>query len=648
MPNKQRKAAKAASKAVKAAKNPQGELYKMRHSCEHVLHQAIFRLYGQNNLKAAMGPATDEGFYFDADLKKIKISEADFPKIEAEMAKIVKENMPICKKILTLAEARKLFKDNPYKQEWLDGIKAKRQKPTVYWTGKEFVDLCAGPHVKSTGKIGAFKLLSIAGAYWHGSEKNKMLTRIYGTCFPTQKELEAYLLQQQEAEKRDHRKIGKELDFFSTNGLTGPGLILWHPKLAIIRKIVEDFWREEHIKRNYQLVFTPHIASMDMFVKTRHYTKYINSMFPAMLHQNIEGDSRTEYTADEQLKPMNCPNHVQVFKTRPRSYRELPFRMGELGTVYRYERAGVLHGMTRVRGFTQDDSHIFCTPDQVISEVRDIIKLTRFFYEDIFGFKDYQAYLSTRPEKYLGTLKMWDFAQKSLAKAMELEGINFKIDEGQGVFYGPKIDSKVKDSLGREWQLGTIQFDFNLPTYSESSAQDIEDFWAMKTFREKFKTKEKLAKYIKSMGRGLDVTYIDKDGKTKPVMMVHRVILGSLERFFGILIEHYAGAFPIWLSPIQVKVIPITDKHIEYADWVKNELIKQNIRIEVDSRQETTSAKIRDGELQKIPYLLVVGDREAQAKNISVRQRGKGNLGTADLADFITKIKKEIEEKTIN
>lgn len=627
----------------KPAQKEKDELWTIRHSCEHVLTQAILRLWP--GIKMAMGPATEDGFYFDFDSGAVKISEADFPKIEIEMAKIIKDNLPIRKKILTIAEGRKLFKGNEYKQEWLDGIKAKKQKPTVYWTGKEFVDLCAGPHVKSTREIGAFKLLSIAGAYWHGSEKNKMLTRIYGTCFATKKELEGYLLQQQEAEKRDHRKLGKELDLFSMNELTGPGLILWHPKLATVRKIVEDFWREEHIKRGYQLVFTPHIASMDMFVKTRHYTKYINSMFPAMLHQNIEGESRDEYTADEQLKPMNCPNHVQVFKVKPRSYRELPFRMGELGTVYRYERAGVLHGMTRVRGFTQDDSHIFCTPDQVISEVRDIVKLTRFFYEDIFGFKDYQAYLSTRPEKYLGTLEMWDFAQKSLAKAMELEGINFKIDEGQGVFYGPKIDSKVKDSLGREWQLGTIQFDFNLPTYSESSAKDVEDFWAMKTFREKFKTKEKLTKYIKSMGRGLNVTYVDKDGKAKPVMMVHRVILGSLERFFGILIEHYAGAFPVWLSPVQAWVIPIALRHIPSAQKVFKALQEEGLRVEFKDENETVGKKIREGELQKIPYLLIMGDREEQSETVSLRQRKKGDLGAVKLAEFIARIKKEIEQK---
>jgi threonyl-tRNA synthetase len=634
---------KVLEKKLQQKSESEQKLWALRHSAEHVLHTAMQNLYPE--LKKAMGPATDEGFYFDSDIKE-KVNGEDFPKIEKEMQRIIDENLPIVQQFITPKEAKKIFADNQYKLEWVDEIEKRKEKVSIFKIGDIDLDLCSGPHAKSTGEIKAFKLLKVAGAYWHGDEKNKMLTRIYGTAFPTQKELDDYLTLLAEAEKRDHRKIGAELDFYSTSPLTGPGLILWHPKLATVRNIVEDFWRNEHVERGYQLVFTPHIAGMDMFVKTRHYTKYIDFMFPAMLHQNIEGESKSDYTTDEQLKPMNCPNHVQVFKARHRSYKELPFRMGELGTVYRYERAGVLHGMTRVRGFTQDDSHIFCTPDQVIDEVREVIRLTRYFYEQIFGFRDYQAYLSTRPEKYLGTPEMWEFAQDSLKKAMELEKIDYKIDEGAGVFYGPKIDSKVKDSLGREWQLGTIQFDFNLPTYSESSEKDIEDFWALKTFRDKFKTKPQLAKYIKRMGRGLDVKYIDKDGKEKPVMMIHRVILGSLERFFGILIEHYGGAFPLWLAPVQAMIIPISEKHLEYANSLKKTLIEANIRIEVDDRQETMQAKIRDAQLQKIPYMLIIGDREVDSKQVSVRLRTGEDLGAMTLGALIGKLKEAIDTKS--
>jgi len=631
------------------------QLWALRHTAEHILMQAMDRLWPGKVIKA-MGPATDDGFYFDFDPSPpaggsgqapLKISEADFPKMEKEMQKIIAADLPIVKKEVSAEEAKKLFKGNLYKMEWLDEIEKRGEKATIYYTGEKFVDLCAGPHAESTGKVKAFKLLSVAGAYWHGDEKNKMLTRIYGTAFPAKKELDEYLHLIEEVKKRDHRRLGKDLDLYSINPLTGPGLILWHPKLAASRNAMEQFWREEHIKRNYKLVYTPHIASMDMFVKTRHYTKYINSMFPVMLHQNIEGESKSDYTADEQLKPMNCPNHVQIFKAHPRSYRELPLRIGELGTVYRYEMAGVLHGLTRVRGFTQDDSHIFCTPEQVIDEVREVIKLTRYFYEDIFGFNEYQAYLSTRPEKYLGTVKVWEEAQNLLKEAMELEHIAYKIDEGAGVFYGPKIDSKVKDSLNREWQLGTIQFDFNLPTYSESSEKDIDDFWALKTFKDKFKTRENLAKYIKQMGRGLDAKYIDKDGKVKPTVMIHRVVLGSLERFYGILIEHFAGAFPVWLSPVQVVVLPITDKQIEYARKVYQTLFDEEIRVELDDSNNTLSYRIRNAELQKAPYILVVGEKEAQSGMVMVRKRGQKEQKLMKVEEFVKAVREKIEKRSL-
>lgn len=620
------------------------KMWALRHTAEHVLHTALQNLYPK--MKKAMGPATDDGYYHDFDLDE-KVTEADFPKIEKEMQRIIDLDLPMIQEFVGEKKAEEIFKKNPYKMEWVDQISKRGEKFSIYKIGDIDLDLCSGPHVKSTGEVKAFKLLKVAGAYWHGDEKNKMLQRVYGTAFYSKQDLETYLKQTEEAEKRDHRKLGKDLDLFSISPLTGPGLILWHPKLAIVRDIVERFWKEEHYKRGYQLVYTPHIASMDMFVKTRHYIKYINSMFPAMLHQNIEGESKDDYTADEQLKPMNCPNHVQVYKANPRSYKELPLRIGELGTVYRYEKAGVLHGMTRVRGFTQDDSHIFCTPEQVIDEVREVLKLTRYFYEEIFGFKDYQAYLATRPEKYLGTLEMWEFAQNSLKKAMELEGINYKIDEGEGVFYGPKIDSKVKDSMGREWQLGTVQFDFNLPTFSESSDKDVDDFWELKTFKDKFKTKDNLAKYIKQMGRGLDVKYIDNTGKEQNAMMIHRVILGSLERFFGILIEHYAGAFPIWLSPVQIQLLPIADRHLDYAKEVEDELKEAGIRVELDERSEKLGAKIRDAQMQKVPYMIILGDKEVEAKKVAVRKRDGSDLGSLPLDEFIKNLRIEIVAKTI-
>ena len=631
-----------------ASQHNDDNLYKIRHSAEHILSQAVENLYPDKTIRV-MGPATDDGFYMDIEtVDDFKLSDSNFPEIEAEMQKIIKSNLPIIRKEITMEEACDLFTNNPYKIEWLDSIKDRGEIITIYSTGNQYTDLCAGPHVNYTSKIKAFKLLSIAGAYWHGDEKNKMLTRIYGTAFENKDDLETHLNNLEEIKKRDHRKLGKELDLYSTNQLTGAGLILWHPKLATSRNVLETFWREEHIRRGYQLVFTPHIAGMDMFVKTRHYTKYINSMFPVMLHQNIEGESKNDYTTDEQLKPMNCPNHVQVFKSSPRSYRELPFRMGELGTVYRYEKAGVLHGMTRVRGFTQDDSHIFCTPEQAINEVQEIIKLTKYIYEDIFGFQKFQAYLSTRPEKYLGSVDMWEFAQNSLIKAMESEKLKYKVDEGGGAFYGPKIDFKIKDSIGREWQMGTIQFDFNLPTYSESSEKDVDDFWELKTFKDKYKTKKNLAKYIKQMGRGLDAKFVDKDGKEKPVVMIHRVVLGSLERFFGVIIEHFAGAFPTWLSPVQVKLIPITDAQHEFANKVLADLKAGGIRVEIDDRPEKMQAKIRDAQMQKIPYMLIIGAREVKANTVAVRQRDGQDLGAIPISEFITKIKEQVTKKSLN
>jgi len=617
----------------------------LRHSCAHLLAHSVKLLYpGALN---AIGPAIENGFYQDFDMGKWKISEEELPKIEAKMRQILPTWEKFTFNEVSLAEAKRVFRDNKYKVEMATEF-AKGGKKLMTNNPGDFLDLCKMGHVENPSKeLTHFKLLSVAGAYWRGSEKNKMLTRIYGTCWPTEKELNDYLKQLEESKKRDHRKLGKELDLFSINQLTGPGLILWHPKLSTVRNIVESYWKKEHSNENYKLVYTPHIASMDMFVTSRHYNKYINSMFPAMLHQYIEGESAPDYLVDEQLKPMNCPNHIQIYKDRPRSYRELPFRMGELGTVYRYERAGTLHGMIRVRGFTQDDSHIFCTPGQVIDEVRGVIKLTRKMYE-VFGFTDYQVYIATRPEKYLGTLEMWNFAENSLKKAAELESLSYKIDEGEGVFYGPKIDSKVKDSLGREWQLGTIQFDFNQPSYAESTKEDLEEFWAMKTFKDKFKTKENLWKYLKNLGRGFDVQYVDKKGEKKQAVMIHRTILGSMERFFGVLIEHFAGAFPIWLAPVQAKVLPITDRNLRYAQDVYKKLGNRGIRTELDDRNETLQSKIRDAEKEKVPYMLIVGDKEESKNQVAVRLRNGKDLGQYSLAEAISEIKIKIEDKIVD
>lgn len=614
----------------------------LRHSCAHLLAAAVMELWPKT--KRTIGPAIENGFYYDFDFGNIKISESDFPKIESKMHEIVKSWKSFEKIEVNKDEAVNKYGDNQYKKELIDELTINHQPLTIYRSGS-FDDLCRGGHIENPSKeLQNFKLLKIAGAYWRGSEKNKMLTRIYGTVFPTKQELDEYLAQAEQAKKRDHRILGHELDLFSTNPLTGQGLILWHPKLARTRNILEQYWRDEHYRRGYQLVFTPHISSMDMFVKSRHLTKYINSMFPVMLHEFIEGESAPDYRNEEVLKPMNCPNHIQIFKSRPRSYRELPLRIGELGTVYRYERAGVLHGMTRVRGFTQDDSHIFCTSDQVISEVRGVLQLMKDVYA-MLGFKDYQAYIATRPIKYLGSLEMWDFAEKSLKEAATAEGFDYKIDEGEGVFYGPKIDMKVKDSLGREWQLGTVQFDFNQPASAETTEEEIDEFWSLKTFKKLFKTKTEAAKYLKKLGRGFNVTYIDNDGKEKQCVMIHRVIFGSMERFFGILIEHFGGAFPTWLAPVQAIILPITDKQLDYANKILGQLKEANIRVELDDRSEPLGSRIRDAQMQKIPYMLIVGDKEVKANTVSERGRSGKDFGQHPLDEFITNIRKEIDEK---
>lgn len=555
---------------------------------------AVLKLFP--GTKLGIGPAIEEGFYYDFDLPK-SISELDLEKINTSMIRIIEADLPFKKKEISIKEAKKIFKNQLYKLELIDDLaKEGAKKVSIYKTG-DFVDLCIGPHVTSTGKIGPFKLLSIAGAYWRGSEVNPMLTRIYGTCFPTQKKLADYLKKIKQAKEQDHKKLGKELDFYSINEEIGGGFILWHPKLAIVRSEIEKFWKELHQKEGYQYVYTPHIGKKSLWEKSGHWKFYRDLMYSPM---DIEG---TEYL----IKPMNCPFHVHIYKSQMRSYKDLPIRYCELGTVYRYEPSGVLHGLTRVRGFTQDDSHIFCQPDQLEDELMRVLNLTKKIY-GVFGFKDFYSYLSTRPKKSMGSDEIWEKATRALNGALKKTKLSYKVDPGAGVFYGPKIDLKVKDSLGREWQLLTNQVDFNFP--------------------EKF-----------------DLIYIGKDGKQHRPVMVHRAILGSLERFMGILIEHYGGAFPVWLAPVQATIIPITDRHVDYANKVAQKLKEENIRIEVDDRNTTASAKIRDAELQKIPYILVVGDKEIKGKSVNVRVRGEKVLGPMPLNKFTALIIQDIDKK---
>lgn len=571
------------------------QLEKMRHSCSHVLAAAVLKLYPK--AKLGIGPAIENGFYYDFDFGQKKITEKDLEKISQEMKKIIKAKTPFKKEEVLIKKAKEIFKNQPFKLELIkDLAKEKIKKVSLYQTGG-FVDLCAGPHLADTSQIGSFKLLSLAGAYWRGSETNPMLTRIYGTCFTTQKELDNYLKELTEAKERDHRKLGSQLDLFSINNQIGAGLPLWHPNLSIVRAEIESYWKDLHQKHGYQYIYTPHIGKKSLWEKSGHWKFYRDLMYSPM---DIEG---IEYL----IKPMNCPFHVYVYQSQMRSYRELPIRYCELGTVYRYEPSGVLHGLTRVRGFTQDDSHIFCQPEQLEDELVGVLDLTKEIYH-VFGFKDFHSYLSTRPEKSMGSDVIWEKSTKALKSALKKTKLPYDIDPGAGVFYGPKIDLKVKDSLGREWQLLTNQVDFNFP--------------------EKFK-----------------LSYMDKEGQQCQPVMIHRAILGSFERFMGILIEHYGGAFPVWLSPVQTIVIPITDKHNQYGQKIVDQLKKENLRVELDDRSETTSKKIRDAELQKIPYILVVGDKEIKAKNVNVRLRGEKVLGSMSLPKFLKLIKEDVAKK---
>jgi threonyl-tRNA synthetase len=577
---------------------------KMRHSCEHVLTQAMLRLYP--GIKMAMGPATEDGFYFDFDPSPPvggsgqvpKISEADFPKIEKEMARIIKADLPIKREEITLNKAKKLFAGNPYKQEWLKEIAKRGEKVVIYRTGKEFVDLCAGPHVSSTGRIGAFKLLSIAGAYWHGDEKNKMLTRIYGTCFATKKELDDYLKQCEEAEKRDHRKIGHELDLFSFHP-DAPADVFWHPKGYTLMKILFQYWREIHEREGYLEVRTPEILTRKIWDQSGHTSFFIEKMYRVLSPQAKIWDLA--------IKPMNCDGGILIYKSRLRSYREFPLRLGELGIVHRYEASGETLGIIRPREFTQDDAHIYCTPEQVKDELKKVMDLCFEVYQT-FGLKLDHLELSTRPEKSIGSKEIWDRAESLMKQVLKEKKMPHQINEGEGAFYGPKFDFHLKDALGRTWQCSTIQLDFAQP----------ENF---------------------------NLEYTTQEGKRERPVMIHRVLYGSVERFLGILIEHYAGAFPVWLAPLQVIIIPISDKHLKYARKLGEKIKQAKIRLQINERPETASAKIRDAEMQKIPYILVVGEREEKAGSVNVRIRGEKVLGEMKLDAFINLVLQDIAKK---
>ena len=572
--------------------SPQG-LEVLRHSAAHVLADAVMRLYP--GTKLGIGPAIADGFYYDFQLPA-PISDAELPRIEEEMRKLAGAAAPFTRRELSRGEAAAQFAGQPFKLELLAELPAEEAAST--YTNGEFTDLCRGPHIPDTGRLKAFRLLSVAGAYWRGDEKNPMLTRIYGTAFATQKQLDEHLEKLKEAERRDHRLLGKQLDLFHIDEEVGAGLPLWHPKGALVRKVIEDFWRDAHLANGYEMVMIPHIASVELWKTSGHWDFYRENMYSPM---DIEGQ---EYI----VKPMNCPGHIRIYKNRTRSYRELPIRWAELGTVYRYERSGVLHGLLRVRGFTQDDAHLFCREDQLEDEIIGVIKFVLFMLRT-FGFDEYEVYLSTRPEKSVGSDEHWERATEALKVALERAGLGYEIDPGEGVFYGPKIDMKIRDALGRAWQCTTIQVDFNLP--------------------ERF-----------------DVTYVGEDNQEHRPIMIHRALLGSLERFIGCLIEHYAGAFPLWLAPVQAVILPIADRHMDYAEQAAARLTQEGIRVELDYSKESVGKKIRNAELDKVPYMLVVGDKEEDAGTVSVRSYAEGDLGPRPIDELATDLVRQVEDKS--
>ena len=566
----------------------------LRHTASHVMAQAIKRLFPE--AKLAIGPAVDDGFYYDMDIDR-SFTPEDFGPIEAEMKKIVDADYPIVREVKSKDEAIKFMKDKgePYKVELIEDLPDGEE--ISFYTQGEYTDLCAGPHLPSTGMVKVFKLLSVAGAYWRGDEHNKMLQRIYGTAFTKKKDLEDYTNMLEEAKKRDHRKLGKELDLFSIQD-EGPGFPFFHPNGMILRNELESFWREEHAKRGYQEIKTPIILNEDLWHRSGHWDHYKDDMY----FTKIDGETYA-------IKPMNCPGSILVYNTHLHSYRELPIRLAELGIVHRHELSGALHGLMRVRCFTQDDAHLFMAPEQVKEEVLKVIDLADYFYK-LFGF-DYHVELSTRPENSMGTDEQWAKATDDLKDALEATGMDYKINEGDGAFYGPKIDFHLRDSLGRTWQCGTIQLDFQMP--------------------ERF-----------------ELVYIGQDGEKHRPVMVHRTILGSIERFIGILTEQFAGAFPVWLSPKQVQIIPITDKHQKYAEEILESVKKAGIRADIDTRNEKMGYKIREAEVQKTPYMIIVGDKEAESESVSVRERKKGDIGSISLDSFIDMVKEKINSKAID
>jgi threonyl-tRNA synthetase len=549
----------------------------MRHSAAHILAHAVISLFP--GAKLGIGPAIETGFYYDFELPRALVPE-DLPVIEAKMAEIVKQNLPFVRAIVTKTEAESIFANQPYKLEVLAEL-PDGEEMTIYRDG-DFTDLCRGPHVSHTARVKAFKLLSVAGAYWRGDEKRPMLQRIYGAALQSRAELEEYLKKLEEMEARDHRRINKQLNLFITPDEIGGGLVIYGPKAGRIRTTVEEFWRREHYDNGYEILYSPHIGRSTLWEISGHLANYKDIMYAPM---DIDGQ-------DYYVKPMNCPFHILYYKSQVRSYRDLPLRWAELGTVYRYERSGVLTGLLRVRGFTQDDAHIICAPDQIENEIAEVLRFS-FHMWHTFGFKDYQLYLATRPEKAIGTEEQWQKASEALRRVMDAQGLSYKVDEGGGAFYGPKIDIKVRDALGREWQMTTIQFDFNLP--------------------ERFK-----------------MVYVGADGQEHRPYMVHRALLGSWERFFGLLIEHYAGAFPVWLHPLQVAVLPIADRHVEYARKLADDLKSNGVRVSLDDRSETVNQKIRQAQLEKVPCMLVIGDKEVGGGTVAVRLRtGEQKFGVA-------------------
>lgn len=570
------------------------KLSKIRHSMAHVMAEAVLQMFPDAQI--AIGPAIENGFYYDFDLPRQLVTD-DLEEISERMRAIIAEDKKFVRTVVSRAEAQKQFADQKYKLELLQAI-PEDEEVSLYNQGG-FTDLCRGPHVDSTKELkgDAFKLMSIAGAYWRGKETNPMLTRIYGTAWANAKELRLYLQHLEDVEKRDHRKLGKDLDLFSLHEEAGPGLVYWHPMGARVRQAIENFWRQEHYANGYEMVYTPHIGRSWLWETSGHLGFYKEGMYPPM-----EMDKSDYY-----VKPMNCPFHIMIYKNSKHSYRDLPFRWAELGTVYRYEKAGAMHGLMRVRGFTQDDAHLFVTPDQMNEEIREVLRFSLHMLHS-FGFREINAYLSTKPEKSVGDPARWDDATEALRQAIVAEGLSYEVDEGGGAFYGPKIDLKIKDAIGREWQLSTVQFDFNEP--------------------ERF-----------------DMTFVDKDGQEKRPYMIHRALLGSIERFFGVLIEHYAGAFPPWLSPEQIKIIPVGETFFDYAKELEKRLRSEGFRVSADLGDDRMNAKIRNAQQLKIPYMVIIGEREAENDQVSVRLRtGKQENGLSTQV-FIDQVRAKVQSK---